>query len=134
MLPEVAEEQCLLVRADFSDDAAWGALCVRVQGLLDEINAELVAVDDRRYDGLDPNGVVAEAPGADASHAFLADRMTFADTERPVFAVDLYEEPGRAVRVTPDGLLNVQAGLTAGNVLFTEIAERWSERQGIYHG
>jgi hypothetical protein len=132
MLPEVSQEHGLLVRTDFSDDGAWDELCVHLQQILDAIHAVLMPIDNPDYVGLTPAGLAGRMTQSDVSHAFLADRVTFSDPERPLVAVDLYDEPGRAVGVTAAGFLNVQAGLTAGNVLFREIAEHWTAEQGIY--
>ncbi|GAA4258408.1 DUF6924 domain-containing protein [Dactylosporangium darangshiense] len=131
MLPEVSEEHGLLVRTDFSDDAAWDELCVHLQQILDTIHAILMPIDNPDLVGLTPAGLAGRMTQSDVSHAFLADHVTFSDPGRSLVAVDLYDDPGRVVRVTPAGFLHVQAGLTAGNVLFWEIAEHWTAEQGI---
>src|SRR5262245_18387309 len=97
-LPSI--ENSLLLRTDFSDDAAWASLCEAVQQPHEDgFKAYVACINDPAYDGLTVEQLMALAPKGDQcgqhSFAFVADRMTFANPERPVLVVDLYDEPGR---------------------------------------
>src|SRR5262245_14554002 len=106
-------ENALLLRTDFSDDAAWAALCAAAQArTADGFQAYLTCVSDPVFDGLTVEELVALAPkGGDHTFAFLADRTALADPEQPVLVVDLYEQPGRTFRVIPRELSAVENNL-----------------------
>jgi len=82
-LPET--DNSLLLRTDFSDDAAWASLCIVVQQPNEEgFRAHLDCFSDPAYDRLGVEELVAVCPkGGDRTFAFIADRTTFTDPERP---------------------------------------------------
>src|SRR4051794_13102015 len=90
-------EHSLVLRTDFSDDAAWEAACAAIQEPNgDGFRAYVDCVSDPAYAGLTVEQFVALDPkGADHTFAFLVDRVTLTDPDRPVLVVDLYDEPGQ---------------------------------------
>jgi hypothetical protein len=126
--PEINES--LLVRTDFSDDDAWESLRER----LDEV--ELRYVDDPAFDGLTAAGLASltrDRGEDELTYAFIADNVTMTDPEQSVLVVDLYDEPGRSLRVAPVEVLEVHANLSLANVDFDEFVAM-AEPDGVYRG
>src|SRR5579871_4565895 len=110
MKPLPRTEQSLVLRTDFSDDAAWAALCAAIQEPSEDgFRAFVECVSDPTYQGLTVERLVALAPrGGDHTFAFLADRIALTDPERPVLVVDLSKEAGRTFRVIPREVWGVE--------------------------
>ncbi|WP_424568662.1 DUF6924 domain-containing protein [Streptomyces sp. CH-036] len=146
-LPEVvrADEWApLVIRTDYTDDAAWGeivaALARAVEGERDW-EAAVHLVEDRRWDGVTGDkALAAAARDEELSVVFLADEVTMRSPLRPLLALDLgadddedldpvyYQElidspPPREVRVVPDDVHMVHGNLQLANVDFAEFVE-----------
>jgi len=79
----------VLLPTDFSDDAAWAALCKATQALSDEdFQANIDRVSNPSFDGLTVEQAMALAQ-KDSRHdfAFIADRSTVTDSEQPILAM-----------------------------------------------
>ncbi len=98
-------DDSLLLRTDFSNDAAWVSLCEAAESPSYEgFQAHLLCISDPAYDGLTVQQLRTLLPkGGDhkRAFAFIADQLALANPEQPVLVVDLYEEPGRTFRVIP---------------------------------
>jgi hypothetical protein len=125
----------LLLRTDFSDDASWKALCVSIQEPSEDgFKAYVDCISDPAYDGLTIEQLVALSPkGSGRSFAFIADRVTLMDPERPVLVVDLYAEPGRTFRVIPREMWGVENNLSIANLDFDEFAAN-ADPDGVFRG
>ncbi|MFH9754852.1 DUF6924 domain-containing protein [Streptomyces griseus] len=146
-LPEIvrADEWApLVIRIDYTDDAAWGevvaALARAVEGDW-EWEAAVHLVEDRWWNGVTgEEAVAAAARDEELSVVFLADGVTMRSPLRPLLALDLgadddedldpvyYQElidspPPREVRVVPDAVHMVHGNLQLANVDFSEFAE-----------
>ncbi len=146
-LPEIvrADEWApLVIRTDYTDDAAWGevvaALARAVEGER-EWEAAVHIVEDRRWDGVTGDeALAAAARDEELSVVFLADDVTMRSPLRPLLALDLgadddedldpvyYQElidspPPREVRVAPDAVHVVHGNLQLANVDFAEFVE-----------
>ncbi|HKY30800.1 MAG TPA: hypothetical protein VJM12_22970 [Pyrinomonadaceae bacterium] len=131
-LPET--ENSLLLRTDFSDDAAWAALCEAVQEPNEDgFRAYVDCISDPAYDGLTMEQLVALAGEGEISFVFLADRTTFTNAERPILVVDLNEEPGRTFRVIPPEMWSVENNLSIANMDYSEFADS-VDPDGIFRG
>lgn len=124
----------LLLRTDYSDDAAWAALCEAVQQPNEDgFMAYVECLSDTTYDRLTVEQLVALCPKGDRSFAFLADEKTFADPERPILVVDLYDQPGRTFRVIPREMWGVENNLSLANMDYFEFAES-VDPDGVFRG
>jgi len=125
----------VLLRTDFSDDAAWAALCKASQSPSDEgFLANLDCVSDRSFDGLAVEKVVALArSGSRHFFVFMADRLTITDPERPILVVDLAQEPGRTFRVIPSQRWAVENNLSLANMEYSEFADN-VDPDGVFRG
>jgi len=131
-------EDSLLLRADFSDDAAWKSLCETVQRPNEDgFRAYVECISDPAFDGLSPAQLVELAPQGEQcgkhTFAFVADRTTFASPERPVLVVDLYDEPGRTFRVIPHEMWGVENNLSIANMDYSEFADE-VDPDGVFRG
>ena len=128
-------DNSLLLRTDFSDDAAWYALCDAVQAPSNEgFQARVDAISDPAYDGLTVERLVAVAPkGGDHTFAFIVDRLTLANPEHPVLVVDLYDQPGRTFRVIPREMWGVENNLSIANMDYFEFADN-ADPDGVFRG
>lgn len=115
----------VLLRTDFSDDAAWAALCKAVRAPSDEgFQANVDCVSSRSFDGVPVEQVAALArKGSSHSFAFLADPLTVADPERPILVIDLADEIGRTFRVIPSQMWAVENNLSLANMEYSEFAD-----------
>jgi hypothetical protein len=135
-LPSI--ENSLLLRTDFFDDTAWASLCEAVQQPNEEgFKAFVECISDPAYDGLTVEQLMALAPKGDEcgehTFAFVADRTTFANSERPVLVVDLHDEPGRTFRVIPREMWRVENNLSIANMDYSEFADN-ADPDGVFRG
>jgi hypothetical protein len=118
-------ENAMVLRTDFADDAAWDALRAAIREPSEEgYRASVDCVSDPAYAGLTVGQLVAlSSKGSGRNFAFVADRPTFTDPERPVLVVDLHAEPGRTFRVIPREMWGVENNLSLDNMDFHEFAD-----------
>ena len=134
-LPQPDDLTSLVLRSDFTDDAAWDALKAALHTWDGHDSATFVS--HPHYAGLSLQDLV-DADNA-ASHEdkliylFIADATTMTDVERPLLAVDLADEPGRTFRVPSRWYAAVSANLTIANMDFAEFADA-VDKSGTYRG
>jgi hypothetical protein len=131
-------ENPLLLRTEFSDDAAWASLCEAVQQPNEDgFKAFVACISDPAYYGLTLEQLIALAPKGDQcgehTFAFIADPTTFANSERPILVVDLYDEPGRTFRVIPREMWGVENNLSIANLDYSEFADN-ADLDGVFRG
>jgi hypothetical protein len=124
----------LLLRTDFSDDAAWESLCTAIQepDPVYGFQALVTCISDRDYDGLTVEQLISLVP-EDMTFLFVADRIALTHPERPILVVDLYHEPGRTFRVIPTSMGAVENNLNLANMDFYELAD-CAGPDGIFRG
>jgi hypothetical protein len=133
-LPIPPDAQGLLIRTDFSDDAAWETFRKTLQRHLDDYRASMLFVSDRAHADLTPEGLARLAEGQeDLAIAFLVDEETLGDPEYPVIAVDLADEPGQSFRVIAAEVFSVQTNVDLATTDFADFA-RAAGRGGVYRG
>lgn len=133
-LPQPADLTSLVLRTDFSDNAAWDAL----KAAIDSFDASgATYVSDPAYAGVGVQEVVeADAAASDddkLTYLFLADATTMAGEELLLLAVDLFTEPGRTLRLPPRWYADVSANLTIANADFAEFADA-TDGSGTFRG
>jgi hypothetical protein len=131
VLPEPKDLSSLVLRTDFSDDAAWQEL----QTTLGDEDATYVS--DPRFAGVPVQTLVDADAAAEEdvklTYLFLADATTITDEEHPLLAVDLYEEPGRVFRLPPRWYSEVSANLCIANMDFQDFADA-TDASGTFRG
>lgn len=131
-LPET--DNVLVLRTDFSDDAAWQAICAAIQAPVGPFRAYVDCVSSRTYDGITMEEIVALIP-TDFEHdiVFVVDSETLSHPEHPVLVVDAYAEPGRSFRVIPAEVWGVENNLSLANMDFAEFADA-VDADGVFRG
>lgn len=132
-LPQPPINLGLVVRTDFADDTAWRAVTDLLVQPVDGFVVGLYFVDDRRYEGVTAEELLAHAAGVDITFAFLADRRTMTEPEHTLVCVDLWRERGRSFRVTPAEVAAVQNNLEIANMDFHEFADH-IDPDGVFRG
>ena len=127
-------ENTLVLRTDFSDEAAWKALCAALQNPDDDFNPSLDFVSDRAYDGVTADQLPSFLPeDSSISFAFLVDRNAITHPDHPILVIDLHDKPRRTFRVTPSALGDVANNLSIANMGFEEFADA-VDQDGIFRG
>ena len=131
-LPET--ENALVLRTDFSNDAAWDSIRTSIQKPVGDFRATVDFLSDPEFDGVTTERLLSLIT-EDSNHSFIfiVDRMTFSHREHPVLVVDLYAEPGRVFRVIPSEMWGVENNLSLANMDFYEFADS-VDADGIFRG
>jgi hypothetical protein len=122
-LPE--GDYSLVIRTDFSDEAAWKAICDAIQEpqTEDEFQALVECVDDKSCAHLTPGRIASVLPdNSQRSFVFLVDTHAIVKPDHPILVVDLAHEPVRTFRVLPSQAWGVENNLRLANMTFEEFA------------
>ena len=136
MKPIAETQNSLVLRTDFSDDAAWIAICSAVQapqGPL-QFSANVDFVSDREYEGAtfaQLASLVTEI--ANRTFIFVVDRGTVSHGEHPLAVLDVSSNPVRSFRVVPSEMWSVENNLSIANMDFDEFADA-VDADGIFRG
>ncbi|WP_320782891.1 DUF6924 domain-containing protein [Streptomyces sp. CRN 30] len=140
-------EETLLIRTDFSDEAAWQALRTAVTTPADQDDdddddddddflAVLHIVDDPSYRGLTAEQLAALAPEGD-DLLVVADSRALTDPEMPLLALYLDEEEAGAdhaeLRVVASELWSVENNISLANMDWTEFVDA-AATDGVFRG
>lgn len=124
-LPQPDDMTSLVLRTDFSNDAAWETVQAAVDGAIEYRQATYVSDPD--FAGVSIRELVdadnAASDDEKLTYLFLADTATMADEEYLLLAVDLFDEPGRAFRVPPYWFADIAANLSIANMDFSDFAD-----------
>jgi hypothetical protein len=130
-LPQPEDLTSLVLRVDFADDIAWDALRAAVDAL--DGGPHATWVSDPRYEGVSIPELmrVDNAAGEDEqlTYLFLADADADADAhamagaEHSLPVLDLYDEPGRTLRVPARWFPDISANLSIANMDFADFAD-----------
>ena len=124
----------LVLRTDFSDEAAWAAVCAASSTpSVEGFGATLSFVSDPVFADLSVERVVALPTVAYRSFLFLVDHVTITNPEMPLVVVDLRVEPGRWFRVVPAKMWSVENNLTLANLDFRDFVNH-VDPDGVFRG
>jgi hypothetical protein len=117
-LPET--DNAMVVRIDFSDDAAWESICAAIREPVGEFQAYLDFVNDPAFTGITIEQLPSLIPdNTYHSFIFIIDHLALSHSEYPILVVDLLREPGRTFRVIPSEMWGVENNLSLANVTFS---------------
>ncbi|WP_280890186.1 hypothetical protein [Streptomyces sp. LBL] len=125
----------LVVRTDFSSDAAWDALRAALSTPNeDDFLANVELVDDRRFADVLPEDAIGLL-SAEYEHPLLilADKQALASEELPLLVIGLRAERGQRFRVVAEWLWSVENNLAISNMDFKEFASA-VEDDGVLRG
>jgi hypothetical protein len=126
----------LLIRTDFSNDAAWARVCEAIQQPQTEdlFQAYVECISDVACKDLDLHDIATLLPKDDhRSFVFLADQRTMIDSEQAVLVVNLIEGEGGSFRVIPSEAWGVENNLRIANMDFHEFADAVDD-DGVFRG
>src|SRR5260370_21476991 len=109
-----ASDETLLLRSDYSDQPAWVEFCRLVEAPYEEgFRAYVTFIDNPVLSGRTLEGLTAVAEsGGYQSFFFVADLEAISNLEHPILAIDLHQQPGRALRVVPAQLWAVENNIS----------------------
>ena len=114
----------LVLRTDFSDEAASETICTAIQEPVGEFRAYLDFVSDSKNDGITTEQILPLIPDAfDHSFIFIVDQVALSHPENPILVVDLYAERSRTFRVMPSEMWGVENNLSIANLEFDEFVD-----------
>ncbi|MFE4517832.1 DUF6924 domain-containing protein [Kitasatospora sp. NPDC056783] len=125
----------LVVRTDFSDNAWWERLREALATPTEDgFLAEVTPLDDPRFAGVTRDEARSLLPdGYRHPILVLADTATLSSAELPLLVVDLWEEPGRSIRVVATSMWSIENNLSLANMEFASYAEGVHE-DGVFRG
>ena len=129
-------EKSLVLRTDFSDEAAWRAICAAIQEPNGDFGftANVEFVSDKEFQGITAEKLPSLIPeGSAPPVAFIIDHEALSQADHPILVVDLFEEPGRTFRVIPSEMWSVENNLSIANMDFSEFADA-AGSDGIFRG
>jgi hypothetical protein len=136
--PLPKSDQALVLRTDFSDDAAWRAIRsaieapVRAPGGSIDFFAYVTFVDDRNYGDLDTTQIRGLfGPESNQSFVIVVDRTAVAHPEHPVLILDLFDPSGQTFRALPSAVQAIENNLSIANMDFEEFAAAVDE-DGVF--
>jgi hypothetical protein len=140
----------LVIRTDYSDEPAWGALVSALSRPWGEgFDACVHFVDDSAWDGATVDEVLAVVRADEyLSVVFIADTVTMTTETQPLLAVttaapdsldnedyDHTVQFGREFRTIPGGVHWIEANLSLANMGYEEYAEAaCGEPDGVFRG
>ena len=131
-LPET--ENPLVLRTDFSNEAAWETICAIIREPVHSFSAYVEFVDDVEYENLGKVQVLERVP-QEYAHCFIimVDEMATSLPDHPLLIVDLYDDPGREFRAIPSQIQSIENNLSVANMDFEEFAES-VDTSGVFRG
>jgi|SRR5689334_19558002 len=133
-IPET--QDALVLRTDFSNQAAWDEICTTIREPVGDFHfvANVEILDNIEYAGLTTNRLLEFIP-RDYHHSFIvvADQIAISHPDHPLLIVDLYERTGREFRAIPSQIQSIENNLSIANMDFEEFANAVDE-DGIFRG
>ena len=128
--------EALVLRTDFSDQAAWDAVRTLIREPVGPYGfyASVTFVDDREYQGASTEQLLGLArQSAFRTFLILADHLTMRHPEHPLLIVDLNRDPGREFRALPSQIQAIENNLSLANMDFAEFADSVAP-DGVFRG
>ncbi len=136
MKPIPQTENALVLRTDFSDQAAWDAICgiIRNPRGIFRFRAYVNFLDDVEYADIAKPQLLELIPqGYGPTFIVVADRIAMSSPEHPLLIIDLYEGSGRDFRAVPSQVQGIENNLSIANMDFEEFASS-VDKDGIFRG
>ena len=136
MKPIPKTEQALVLRTDFSNQAAWEEICAELQKPAGPMNfyAYVHFLDDAEFADLTKDQLLQRIP-QDYNHSFImvVDRAAIAQPEHPLQVIELFWRPGKEFRAIPSAIQEIENNLSIANMDFEEFAGA-VEDDGVFRG
>ena len=129
-------ENPLVLRTDFSNQAAWEAIRAAIQKPVDifRFRANVEFLDDAEYEGITKKQLLELVP-KDYNQTFIviSDQIAISHPEHPLLIIDLFEGLGNDFRAIPSAVQSIENNLSIANMDFEEFAEA-VDGDGIFRG
>jgi hypothetical protein len=129
-------QNALVLRSDFSNQAAWTEICRIIREPVGDLQflAYVDFLDDIEYADISKDHLMKLIPN-DYNHTFIvvADRTAMVLSDFPLLIIDLYEGSGRDFRAIPSEIQGIENNLSIANMDFEEFAD-WVDEDGIFRG
>lgn len=129
-------ENPLILRTDFTNQAAWEAIHTEIQRPIGvfRFRASVEFLDNAEYKDFTKDPVLELIPES-YNHSFIviADQTAMTHPEHPLLIVDLLDGTGREFRATPAMIQSIENNLSIANMDFEEFAEAVDE-DGVFRG
>jgi len=133
-LPET--RNALVLRTDFSDQAAWEAICATIREPVGEFQflAYVDVIDDPQYADI-PKPQLLGLIAKDYNHTFIivVDQTAISQPDHPLLIIDLYERSGNEFRAIPFQIQSIENNLSIANLDFEDFADSVDE-DGVFRG
>lgn len=125
-------KKSIVLRTDFTNDAAWSAVCSTISTPAGDFRVSVEFVSDAQFDQLTIDRLLELVPpSSKKTFIFLVDEKTIADPEHPVLTVDLFQDKGRTFRVIPDQVAAVENNLAIANMDWEDFALN-TDKDGVF--
>ena len=136
MKPIPRTENPLVLRTDFSDQAAWEAIRASIQkpvGMF-RFRANVEFLDDAEYMDITKDQLIQLIPrGYDHSFMIILDQISISSPDHALLIVDLYGRSGQEFRAIPSQIQSIENNLSIANMDFEEFAEA-VDKDGVFRG
>jgi hypothetical protein len=129
-------EHSLVLRTDFSDQAAWMDICAEIQKPVGTLHflAYVDYLNDAEYANITKEQLLNLLPrNYDHSFIMVADRTTMAHPEHPLLIIDLFDDSNSDFRALPNQVQGIENNLSIANMDFGDFAANVDE-DGIFRG
>lgn len=136
MKPIPLTEEALVLRTDFTNQAAWERIAAAVQKPVGffRFRANLNFLDDPAYSGITKEQLLELIP-KDYNHSFImvVDAFTIARADHPLLILDLYGEVGNEFRAIPSQIQGIENNLSIANMDFEDFSGS-VDKDGVFRG
>jgi hypothetical protein len=126
----------LVLRTDFSNQAAWEEICKTIGEPVGDLHflANVDFLDDREYTEISKDQLMKLIP-QEYNHTFIivVDQTAISHPKHPLLVIDLYKRSGHEFRAVPDQIQGIENNLSIANMDFEEFADSVDE-DGIFRG
>lgn len=130
-LPE--SDKALVIRTDFSDDAAFNEIREIIKVPVDGFHAYVTYVDDREYDGITREQILELFRGYNQSYAMVIDDVAISNAEHPILIIDLFDDTHPEFRAIPSMIQSIENNLSIANLDFEDFSSA-ADPDGILRG
>jgi hypothetical protein len=124
-------EHPLVLRTDFSNDAAWQDVCAAIRRPVGEFEAYVDFCDDRRYADSNTAELRARLAGYPFSFLIVVDAVALSTPGHPLLVVEM--PAGGEFRAVPNTVQSIENNLSITNMDFADFAEAVDE-DGVFRG
>jgi hypothetical protein len=136
MKPISETDDALVLRTNFSNQAAWEEICTTIREPVGDLHflANVDFIDDVEYANITKDQLLELIP-PNYNHSFIivVDYTAISLSDHPLLIVDVYESSGREFRAVPSQIQGIENNLSIANMDFEEFAESVDE-DGVFRG